>query len=89
MTTIVKNRTLTIGTRGSKLALIQTQIVQEALEAAYPDLKVDVLPITTRGDVVLDRPLSAIGGKGLFIAEIEDALRRSEIDVAVHSAKDL
>jgi hydroxymethylbilane synthase len=89
MTTITKNRTLTIGTRGSKLALIQTQIVQSALEAAYPDLKVDVLPITTRGDVVLDRPLSAIGGKGLFIAEIEDALRRGDIDVAVHSAKDL
>jgi hydroxymethylbilane synthase len=89
MTTILRNRTLTIGTRGSKLALIQTQIVQAALESAYPDLNVNVLPITTRGDVVLDRPLSAIGGKGLFITEIEDALRRGDIDVAVHSAKDL
>src|SRR5579884_3280923 len=89
MTTIIKDHALTIGTRGSRLALIQTQIVQAALEAVHPDMKVGVLPITTRGDVVLDRPLSAIGGKGLFINEIEDALRRGEIDVAVHSAKDL
>lgn len=80
---------LTIGTRGSALALAQTELVRRALLAAQPGLEVAVRTITTRGDVVLDRPLAAIGGKGLFVVEIEAALRRGEIDLAVHSAKDL
>lgn len=84
-------RTVTIGTRGSKLALIQTEIVREALLARHPDLTVEVLRITTRGDAILDQPLAAaaINDKGLFIGEIEAALRDGRIDLAVHSAKDL
>src|SRR5262245_41655406 len=84
-------RTVTIGTPGSKLALIQTEIVRDALLAQHPDLTVEVLRITTRGDAILDQPLAsaAINDKGLFIGEIEAALRDGRIDLAVHSAKDL
>jgi hydroxymethylbilane synthase len=78
-----------IGTRGSKLALAQTELIRAALRAAHPGLEVGAETITTRGDVILDRPLSAIGDKGLFVTEIEDALRASRVDLAVHSAKDL
>jgi hydroxymethylbilane synthase len=82
-------RTLTIGTRASKLALAQTQLVMQALLATQSDLVVRVEHITTKGDLVLDRPLATIGDKQLFIAEIEEALRAGRIDLAVHSAKDL
>ncbi|HMO59617.1 MAG TPA: hydroxymethylbilane synthase, partial [Roseiflexaceae bacterium] len=81
--------TITIGTRASKLALAQTNLVRDALIAANPSLDVAVQHITTRGDIILDRPLSAIGDKGLFVVEIEEAMRRGEVDLAVHSAKDL
>jgi hydroxymethylbilane synthase len=78
-----------IGTRSSKLALVQTHMVRDSLLAAFPDLTIAIEHITTKGDVILDRPLSAIGDKGLFVTEIEDALRAGRIDLAVHSAKDL
>lgn len=82
-------RTITIGTRKSKLALVQTAYIRAALLAAHPGLEVAVEQITTKGDVILDRPLSAIGDKGLFVTEIEDAMRAGHVDLAVHSAKDL
>jgi hydroxymethylbilane synthase len=85
----VAHRTLTIGTRASKLALAQTALVQAALQSQHPHLAVAIAPITTKGDMLLDRPLAAIGDKGLFIAEIEAAVRAGRIDLAVHSAKDL
>jgi hydroxymethylbilane synthase len=85
----VGHRTLTIGTRGSKLALAQSALVQAALQTQHPHLAVAITSITTKGDVLLDRPLAAIGDKGLFITEIEAALRAGRIDLAVHSAKDL
>jgi len=78
-----------IGTRASKLALVQTHMIRDELLAAHADLAVTVEHITTKGDLILDRPLSAIGDKGLFVTEIEDALRAGRIDLAVHSAKDL
>jgi hydroxymethylbilane synthase len=78
-----------LGTRASKLAVVQTSMVESALLEANPDLHIVIEHITTKGDVVQDRPLSAIGDKGLFIAEIEQALRAGRIDLAVHSAKDL
>ena len=84
-----RRSSIVIGTRGSKLALVQTELVRAALLATYPDMAVEIEQITTRGDVILDRPLSAIGDKGLFVAEFEDALRAGRIDLAVHSAKDL
>jgi hydroxymethylbilane synthase len=80
---------LTLGTRASKLALVQAHMVEAALLEANPGLHVAIEHITTKGDVVQDRPLSAIGDKGLFVAEIELALRDGRIDLAVHSAKDL
>jgi hydroxymethylbilane synthase len=82
-------RELVIGTRGSKLALWQAEWVHAQLRRIDPGLAVTLKPIKTTGDKILDTPLAAIGGKGLFIKEIEEALLRGEIDLAVHSVKDL
>jgi hydroxymethylbilane synthase len=82
-------RSIRIGTRGSALALQQTQIVVDLLTAAWPDLTVDVVEIRTIGDRIQDVPLAKIGDKGLFVKEIEEALLDGRIDWAVHSVKDL
>jgi hydroxymethylbilane synthase len=82
-------QTLRIGTRGSQLALTQSRWVQAALQRQYPDLTVELVTIRTAGDRFLDVPLSAIGGKGVFVKEIEDALTAGRIDCAVHSMKDV
>ncbi|HEX8221845.1 MAG TPA: hydroxymethylbilane synthase [Chloroflexia bacterium] len=82
-------RVLLLGTRASKLALAQAEIVRQALLALEPGLEVRFETITTKGDIVQDRPLSEIGGNGLFVTAIEEALRSGTIDLAVHSAKDL
>ena len=79
----------TVGTRGSKLALKQTEIVIQALKKLYPYNEFAIKIIKTTGDTVWDKPLHLIGGKGLFVKEIEDALLVNEIDMAVHSTKDL
>ena len=73
-----------IGTRKSALALAQTKLVENALKAAFPEIETGIVHITTKGDKILDKPLDAIGGKGVFIAEIERALTENEIDIAVH-----
>lgn len=78
-----------IGTRKSKLALAQTNMVIERLHEFFPDIETEIVHISTMGDKLLDKPLSEIGGKGVFISEIEKALQSGEIDIAVHSAKDL
>ncbi len=85
------NRTqvLRIATRKSPLALWQAYFVRDALEAAHPDLRVDLLTMSTRGDIILDTPLAKIGGKGLFVKELERALLDHEADIAVHSMKDV
>src|SRR5215510_10647618 len=83
------SRSLRIGTRGSALAIQQTQIVVDALHAVWPDLSVDVTQIRTTGDRIQDVPLAKIGDKGLFVKEIEEALLDGRIDWAVHSVKDL
>ena len=82
---------VTVGTRGSALARAQTECVRELLEAAWPGLACEVRPIVTEGDrtQASGKPLPEIGGKGLFTAELERALRDGEIDLAVHSLKDL
>jgi hydroxymethylbilane synthase len=82
-------RTLVLGTRPSRLARWQTDFIAAALHAAWPGLQTEIKVYTTRGDRELNRPLPEIGGKGLFTAEIEAALRAGEIDLAVHSFKDL
>lgn len=85
------SRPLRIGTRGSALALAQAHETRDRLMAAHglPAEAFAIVPIKTTGDRVLDRPLSAIGGKGLFTKEIEDALAAEQIDIAVHSMKDM
>jgi len=80
---------LRIGSRGSLLALTQAKWVKQQLEQHYPDLQVDLQIIKTSGDRFIDVPIPAIGGKGVFTKEIEDALLRQDIDIAVHSMKDL
>lgn len=81
--------TLRIATRKSPLALWQTEHVAERLRACHPQLRVELVPLSTRGDEVLDRSLAAIGGKGLFLKELELAMQRGEADCAVHSLKDV
>lgn len=83
------NTVLRIATRKSPLALWQSEHVAVALRAAHPGLEVELVPMTTRGDEVLDRSLAAIGGKGLFLKELELAMLRGEADCAVHSLKDV
>ena len=84
---------LRIGTRGSPLALIQAEAIRDGLAAAHPELAapgaIEIVTIRTTGDIVRDRTLAAIGGKGLFTKEIEAALLAREIDLAVHSLKDM
>ena len=82
---------LVIGTRGSKLALAQTHWVAEALRSAHPDLDIEIRVIQTRGDATqaANVPLASFGEKGIFAKELESALLASEIDLAVHSMKDL
>lgn len=80
---------IVLGSRKSDLARTQAHRVAELLREAWPGLEVDIVWITTTGDRVLDKPLPEIGGKGLFTAELEAALRQGEIDGAVHSLKDL
>ncbi|MBM4139675.1 MAG: hydroxymethylbilane synthase [Nitrospira sp.] len=81
--------TLILGTRGSKLALQQSQWFQGRLREVAPDVQVTLRKIQTSGDKIADVPLAKIGGKGLFVKEIEEALRAGEIDLAVHSMKDV
>jgi hydroxymethylbilane synthase len=76
---------LRIGTRGSQLALCQANWVRERLVQAHPDLNVTLLTIKTTGDKIQDAPLAKIGGKGLFVKEIEEALIQKRVDLAVHS----
>ena len=80
---------LVIATRGSQLALWQAEHVRSRLLTLRPDLSVELLKIKTKGDVILDVPLSKVGGKGLFIKEIEEALLDGRADLAVHSVKDV
>ena len=80
---------LRIGTRTSQLALWQAEHVKMMLERYNPDLRVELVKIVTSGDKILDTPLAKIGGKGLFVKEIEEAMLRGEVDIAVHSMKDV
>lgn len=78
-----------IGTRKSRLALIQTELVKEKIQAAFPETEVEIVKLSTKGDELLDRSLTSFGGKGVFTRELEEALLSEEIDLAVHSAKDM
>ena len=78
-----------IGTRKSRLALIQTELVKEKIEQAFPEAEIELVKLSTKGDELLDRSLTSFGGKGVFTRELEEALLSGEIDLAVHSAKDM
>ncbi|MBI3039290.1 hydroxymethylbilane synthase [bacterium] len=80
---------LRFGTRGSKLALWQTRFVMEKIRAAFPDIQLSEVIVKTLGDNVTNVPLFRVGGQGIFIKEIEDSLSRNQIDIAVHSLKDM
>jgi hydroxymethylbilane synthase len=82
-------RRLVIATRESALALWQAEHVRTRLEALYPSSTIELLGVTTQGDRVIDRPLAAIGGKGLFVKELEVAISEGRADLAVHSLKDV
>jgi len=82
-------RKIKIGSRGSPLALWQTNWIKDQLESQNPDIPVEIVIIKTSGDKIQDVPLAKIGGKGLFVKEIEEALLRNEVDFAVHSMKDM
>ncbi|PLZ00254.1 hydroxymethylbilane synthase [Burkholderia sp. WAC0059] len=82
-------RTLVIASRESRLAMWQAEHVQAALRTAYPSCDVRIVGMTTRGDEILDRTLSKVGGKGLFVKELETALAEGRADLAVHSLKDV
>ncbi len=84
----MKNKII-IGTRGSELALWQTNFVKDLLQKFFPKLEIEIQIIKTKGDKILDVPLAKIGDKGLFTKELEIKLIEGEIDIAVHSLKDL
>lgn len=85
----MKRNKIVIGTRGSKLALWQANWVKDKLTELYPTIKIEIEKIKTTGDKILDAPLAKIGGKGLFVKEIEEALLSKRVDLAVHSMKDV
>lgn len=83
------SRKIRIGTRKSKLAMAQTYLVVDAMKRVDPELEVSIVSLSTKGDKVLDKPLLSFGGKGVFINEFEEMIQSGEIDIAVHSAKDM
>lgn len=86
---MINKKTLKIATRQSPLALWQANYVKTRLAELYPKLDVMLVPLVTKGDIILDSPLAKIGGKGLFVKELEQALLNGEADIAVHSMKDV
>lgn len=85
----MSNRTIRIATRKSLLALWQAEYVKAELEKHHPGLEVELVKMTSRGDVILDSPLAKVGGKGLFVKELETAMLEGNADIAVHSMKDV
>jgi hydroxymethylbilane synthase len=85
----MKKNKILIGTRGSKLAIWQAEWVKTELQRLYPYLEIELIKIKTTGDKILDVPLAKVGGKGLFVKEIEESLLRHKVDIAVHSMKDV
>ena len=78
-----------IGSRQSRLAVMQAEIVKRQIERLHPQVKVEIITMKTTGDKILDRSLETIGGKGLFVKELDRALLNGEIDISVHSLKDM
>lgn len=86
---MITKKLIKIATRRSPLALWQANYIKDSLIQCHPQLQVELVPMVTKGDVILDTPLAKIGGKGLFVKELENALLSGEADIAVHSMKDV
>lgn len=84
-----KRKKIKVGSRESKLAVIQAEIVINKIKEAYPELEFELVTMKTTGDIILDKRLDKIGGKGLFVKELDTALREGRVDITVHSLKDL
>lgn len=82
-------KVIRIGSRESRLAVIQAEIVKQAVEKNHPEIKAEIVTMKTSGDRILDKALYEVGGKGLFVKELDTALRNGEVDIAVHSMKDM
>ena len=78
-----------IGSRESRLAVTQTELIKGQIEAHFPHIRVEIVTMKTTGDRILDRSLEQIGGKGLFVKELDQALRKGRVDLSVHSLKDM
>ena len=85
----MSKQTIRIATRKSPLAMWQAEYVRDRLLAAHPGLQVELLGMTTQGDKILDSPLAKVGGKGLFVKELEVSMLEGSTDIAVHSMKDV
>ncbi|HML37191.1 MAG TPA: hydroxymethylbilane synthase [Bacillota bacterium] len=85
----MKPEKIRIGSRESKLAVIQSELVMELIRQAHPEIELELVTMKTTGDRILDRSLDKVGGKGLFVKELDQALRDGRIDIAVHSLKDM
>lgn len=83
------NKLIKVGSRASRLAVIQSEIVMRQIEEADPDIRTELVTMKTTGDKVLDKTLDKIGGKGLFVKELDEALREGRVDITVHSMKDM
>jgi len=82
-------KVIRIGSRESRLAVIQSEIVKQLIESNHPEIQVEIVTMKTSGDRILDKALYEVGGKGLFVKELDTALRNKTVDIAVHSMKDL
>lgn len=82
-------RKIRIGSRESKLAVVQSEMIMDLIRQAYPEIRLELVTMKTTGDIILDRSLDKVGGKGLFVKELDQALRDHRIDIAVHSLKDM
>lgn len=85
----MKRKKIIVGSRDSRLAVIQSELVMEQIAAHHPELELELVTMKTTGDKILDKTLDKIGGKGLFVKELDRALRAGEIDISVHSLKDM
>lgn len=86
---VQKKRIIRVGSRASRLAVLQSEIVMRQIEEVCPDVCTELVTMKTTGDKILDKTLDQIGGKGLFVKELDEALRAGEVDLTVHSLKDL
>lgn len=85
----MEHRRVRIGSRESKLAIIQSRLVMDIIQKMHPEIELELITMKTTGDIILDKTLDKIGGKGLFVKELDQALRDGQIDLAVHSLKDM